>query len=163
MCESTKARLLWSLPNLAADDHADIAWAQSKIEQQFGRRNLRLHSASRYWGQRAKRGNGARLITRSGHMTKHNQSGDHFGTPVSSGRAMTNTTTTMKAKIRINLRSIERTLPWLVLVTFFEVRHLLTRGFAERRVQISQQEADVIAEQIACQWLSLFIRVACSA
>jgi hypothetical protein len=96
-------------------------------------------------------------------MTKHNQSGDHFGPPVSSGRAMTNTTTTIKAKIRISLRSIERTLPWLVLVTFFEVRHLLTRGFAERRVQISQQEADVIAEQIACQWLSLFIRVACSA
>ena len=45
----------------------------------------------------------------------------------------------------------------------FEIRRLLTGRTAARRVQISQQGADITAEQITYQWLSLLICVACSA
>jgi len=51
-------------------------------------------------------------------MTKQNQGGDHFGNAASSGKAITNATATMKAKIRITPCSIEWTLPWCRLVTF---------------------------------------------
>ncbi len=45
----------------------------------------------------------------------------------------------------------------------FEIRRLLTGRTAAQRVQISQQGADITAEQIAYQWRSLLICVARSA